>query len=265
MSTVRMKTQTYGCQADRPSPAIWGDCPIKEMAQNPGKGRYFFEDFHIGLPESSGESNGDWYYISATSVASRQKDVNGVFRFANSGTDQQGSTFSTGNNVSGLTKITSKMPTKWWYEARFKVSTVGNEDHGLFIGLAEEGLSAINGVIAETTGALQDKDIVGFHTLAADGDDLAISFRKEGQDAVTQDDVIEIAADTWYKVGFKYEPQHNEIHIYLDGERVGQPIDCSSDSFPSGEGLALYLVNMSLGGSASNLDVDWVGVAHENY
>jgi hypothetical protein len=265
MSKVDVKT-AQAVVAGRPSPSIWADCPIEEIMRNPAKGLYLFEDF-LTVPGATTVKGNLWYPIIATGCSVNQlKDNNGVVQLLHDGTDNDIVSLSTGNNVSGITKITSAMPTKWWYECRFKVNTVTTDDLAIFIGLAEEALSAQTGIIADTTAALADKDILGFYVDDGDGDDLTIVHRKAGGAVVSQTGKIALAADTYYQVGMKYEPQHNHIDVYLNGVKVGDPIDCSLATFPSAQDLALYLVAKAMDRASTDyLAVDFVALAHENY
>ena len=265
MSEVRVMTTTAAV-AGRPSPSIWADCPIAELQQNPAKGLYLFEDF-LTVPGATTIKGNMWYPIIGTGCTVNQlKDNAGVVQLLHDGTDNDIVSLSTGNNVSGITKITSTMPTGFWYEARFKVNTITNDDIAVFVGLAEEALSAQTGLIADTSAALADKDLLGFYVDDGDGDDLTIVHRKAGGALVSQTGKITLAVDTYVQVGFKYNPLKNIVDVYLNGEKVGDPIDCSLATFPSAQDLALYLVCKMMGGAAADyLAVDWVGVAHTNY
>jgi hypothetical protein len=252
----------------RPSLSILSDCPIAELKDNPAKGLYLFEDF-LTIPGLTTVKGNLWYPIIGTGCSVNQlKDNNGVVQLLHDGTDNDIISLSTGNNVSGITKITSLMQTKWWFETRFKLSSVTDDHVAVFVGLAEEALSAQTGLIADSAAALADKDILGFYVDDGDGNDLTVVHSKQG-DAVTtvsQTGLITLVADTYVQVGFKFEPARNEIDVYLNGAVVGTPISCALATFPSAQDLAIYLVCKAMGSaSTDSLAVDWVALAHENY
>lgn len=102
-----------------------------------------------------------------------------------------------------------------FFEARFKTSTVvGN----MFIGLTEEAFAA-NSAISDA-GAISDKDAIGFFVTEGAATSLTFMYKKAGQTAATVLTwATALAADTWYKVGFAYNPQaviSERIKIFIN-------------------------------------------------
>ena len=255
-------------QSRAPSPIIWADCPIITIRRDPSVGKYFFDDFHDGgsIPQANSESGSKWYgYTTSTSLAdiAIQSDADGVLMLDQDGTDDDVAVITTGDNVTGMYTITDGQAGRFWFEARFKVSTITNTDLGVFVGLTEEGQAASAKPMGAVS-AIGDIDHIGFHVFEADGDGLDFVFTKSGQtDGVTAD-IATLAVDTYVRVGLKYEPSDNKVHVYLNGvENVSAAVLASASNFPSAEKLALTVAISSgaAGENSDNLKLDWVRAA----
>jgi len=264
-----------------PSPSIWADCPVVAFQKDPSKGFHLFDDFknsvipteeagRTALTDGLGNILGDinWFaHVESALVAdlALQSDEDGVLMLDQDGTDDDTVTITTGNNVTGLVSITDEQAEKVWFEARFKVSTITNTDLGVFVGLTEEGQAA-NGKPMGAASAIGDIDHIGFHVFEADGDGLDFVYTLAGEtDGVTAD-VATLEADTYVKVGLKYEPSDNKVHVYVDGvEKESAAILASASNFPSAQKLAATIAISSgaAGADGDNLKLDWVRIAQE--
>jgi hypothetical protein len=206
---------------------------------------------------------------SACSVAPIATEVGGVLRLSLGATDNHEAWITSGGNsgVLGVISDTAGSDKKLLFEARFRVGQV--TEHGVFIGLAEEGLAAANSLV-DDTGALASKDLIGFHIDTAGPTALDFVYRKAGQTAqVAIAGVKTIAASTWYKVGFVYDP-HAEpakrIKAYVDNVEQSAYItktNIEAATFPDGEELA-FLAGIKTGeAGAKTLDLDWWCFAQE--
>ena len=265
-----------------PSPIIWGDCPTLQIMADSAKGFHIFDDFknsvipteeagRTALTNGLGNVFGDinWYaYVESALVAdlALQADDDGVLMLDTEGTDDDVISITTGNNVCGVCKTpTSGQSTGWWFEARFKVSTVTNTDLGLFVGLAEPG-QAKDGYILGAASALADVDYVGFWIQEADGDDLCVVYNEATSGtAQAVHDAATLTADTYVRMGMRYDVNSNKIKCYKDGVYIGTTydIDVSSTNFPSATDMDLLICVTSgaAGEDADNLKIDWVRFA----
>jgi hypothetical protein len=255
----------------RPSPSIWADCPVAEIADNPGKGFHIFEDFRGGVIGGStlvyGQRHGLVCFTEADAVAdcALQSDEKGVLMLDQDGTDDDVTSLTTGENLSGLVKITTGDQTKMWFEARFKVSTVTDTDLAVFVGLTEEGQAA-NGKPLGAVGAIGDIDHIGFNIKEDDGDSLDFVHTLAGQVDGGEAAIHTVVVDTYIKVGLYFDPDDDSVHVYIDGvEDKSAAVLASASNFPSGEKLAVTVAIASgaAGADGDNLKIDWFRVAQE--
>lgn len=281
MSEVRYKTAD-NVVSRGPSPAIWADCPINSFLKDPGKGKYLFDDFLNSLVGKETASATDftsnvgniasdiaWYvYEDEGKLANCaiQSDADGVLMLDQDGTDDDNTVITTGGNITGIFTITSEQEAKFWFEARFKVSTVTASDLAIFVGLTEEGQAASTKPMG-AVGAIGDIDHIGFHSFETDSTGLDFVYTLAGQTDGSTADVGTLAADTYIRVGLKFEPGDNKVHVYVDGvEQKNAAVLASASNFPSGEKLALTVAisSGSTGIDADNLKIDWIRAAQEN-
>ncbi len=253
-----------------PSPSIWSDCPVGEMLSHPSKGIYFWDDFQEGgsVGGADATSGSKWYvYVESGSIADAilQSDADGVLMLDQDGTDDDVSTITTGDNITGLFTITDNQTTKFWFEAAFKVSTITDGDLSVFVGLTEEGQAA-DGKPMGAVGAIGDIDHIGFNIKEADGDSIDFVHTLTGQTDGGTTDIAVVVADTYVRVGLKYEPKDNKVHVFINGvEDITAAVLASASNFPSGQKLALTISIQSgaNGADADNLKLDWVRAAQE--
>ena len=255
---------------DSLSPAIWSRVSIPA---DPRGGFSFFDDFHNfagAVSANVGTYNGAAgpyrsYEDTGGSIAQLATNRNGVVRVTTDGTDNDevwiqpggattvlgavGSSFANGNTLPLL------------FEARFKISQITSGN--LFLGLSEEGLAAADTIT--DAGALASKDFLGFAMLEDAAATLKFIFRKAGGAAVTVATVNTLVADTWYKVGFAFDPNGlaaTKITIYLDGVDIGTYVTSTQlalATFPLDEELNILAGVKNSAAAALALDLDWVG------
>jgi len=260
-----------------PSPKIWADCPVVSFQKDPSRGIHKFDDFkNSSIPTeeadrtamTSGIANvvGDinWYaFIESASTAdlALQADDDGVLMMDQDGTNDVVDSITTGNNVQGVFKTGAvKSSKKWWFEVRAKLSTITDGDLGTFIGLAAPG-EAKTDHIQGVDSALQDVDYIGFHIDEADGDafDIVYNEATSGTAVAVTGKIAVSAADAYFRLGMKYDPNDNKVHCYLDGVEV---YSYSTDSihFPTSTDFDI-LINISSGSGGAdgdNIKIDWV-------
>lgn len=265
--------------ARMPSPKIWRDCPVLQMLHDPAMGFHKFDDFKnsviTALATDTNQICGDinWRAISETDAAADlvlNADDSGVLQIQTDGTDQDVHAITTGNNTAGILNTPKKGERKkFWFEARFKVNTITDGDIGLFIGLAQPGQMADGaGVFGADAAALADVDYLGFAILEGDGDDLTIVYN-EATSGTAQSDTgeITIAADTWYRVGFRLDVEEDKLHVYVDGVDQGADaeIDITTVNFPSDTDMdvIISLVGGSGAADGDEVEIDWVRFSQE--
>lgn len=269
-----------------PSPEIWKDCPVIAMAQNPAKGIHIFDDFKNAVvsketasasdfTSSVGrvESVLDWHVFSESTKLQEvavQNDADGVLHIAQDGSDQDVTAIITGFNAAETFKLPdSNSELKWWFECRFKTSVIANADMGIFIGFQQLGEAADTkgGFAGDAAALVTSQDFLGFAVLEGDGNDLTIQYLEGGAGTLVKDTgEIALLADTYIRVGFRYDVISNKIRVYKDGVDLGDAasIDVSSSDFPSDTDLALLISVLGASGTtAANIKVDWVRYAQE--
>lgn len=273
--------------ARMPSPKIWADCPVLQFQADPAKGFFLFDDFKNSTVSLVGDSDtalasgrvtiaGDinWYgYIESDVLVdvALQADDSGVLMLDCDGDDDDVRVITTGNNVAGVINMPTKGERKkFWFECRFKTSTITDTDMPIFVGLMAPGQAADGGPLGAAPTAPADVDYLGFFVAEADGDDLTIIYNRNTATAGTpQSDTGEItlAVDTWIRVGFRLDVSTDKIHVYVNGVDQGADaeIDISSANFPYDIDMdvVIALTEGAAGGNGDNLKIDWVRVAQE--
>ncbi len=251
--------------ADRgPSPLIWDNCPIVEYTFNPVKGSHYFEDFkgdilsvtnstmknsHLGFFNSSGPT----HQIT-------NDDVHGVLQVEGNDADNDESYMSYGGEGGVVVPTAGK---KFWFEARVNRDTVTDNQLAMYIGLAEEGLTATNSLDINTGDLLVAKDWLGFHV--DHGNANAIDFVHgdgTGEAVVAGADVVTPTASAFNKLGLYCDGV--TVFAYGDGVLVDSILLSASD-MPLGEELGMYLLlrNGNAGAAEHKGAIDWWRIAVE--
>lgn len=158
------------------------------------------------------------------------------------------------------------------WEARLKVNSVADTRFGLLAGLGDQQtLTATVPITA--AGALADENLVGWHRLEADGDQLDVVYKADGVTAVTvQADAIptglSLAADTFFKIGMLYEPfgmyGDYQASFWFNGVRTTTlkqiPTGDGTD-FPNDVDLGLLFAMLCASGDDAITTIDWVQAA----
>jgi hypothetical protein len=187
----------------------------------------------------------------------------GVIQLATNTTAHHQATITSGGGIGTLGAVTHPDDGSSYltaFEARVRFGQVSGAM--AFIGLSEEALDA-NNTLSDTDGNLADKDFLGFHVDAGGPTALDFVYEKEGQTAQVLKAAIQtIVADTWYKIGFLFDPDappERRLSLYVDNAEnatYGTDTQVDAATFPSGEELAF---NATLKTVTANktLDIDW--------
>ena len=264
--------QYEGKNSDRgPSPIIWSDLP--RDIQDPNVGFELFDDFTNFSKHISDQDTQQYASYIDTGVTLTQLAgvVGGQVQGAGNDADNDAGILCTHGPLAQVSD-TAGDDRKLWFEARIKKASVADNGVSFFIGLAfDHGssapLSAVEALV-DNTGALGAFSYLGFHVDAADGDALNFVYKAEGQaqtDAIAG--VQALAADTFYKVGFAFDPKAEtakRIKVYVDGTEQTTYVtgtNIAAATFPDAEPLGLCLAT-KVGAAAEVLvTMDWWKVA----
>jgi hypothetical protein len=264
-----------------PSPIIWHDFPHDEVRED-AVGLEFWDDFRGGVGAVSSKIGGwnDWetyedtnttiLVLEGTSAATK----GGIVRLslpASSGDNLEcamqaaagsGGPFFIGNTAGAAFPL--------WFEIRYRISTVTNGKCGAFMGLAQ-GNSPANNFMGDGGGLADfaDADYIGFFRDEDDGDAIDVIHNiAGGTDTTLISDADTLAANTWYKAGFKYLPLNGaakQITFYFDGVAATTYATTTTintaGTFPENQGLSPIIAFKNAADAAATLDIDWVRCA----
>lgn len=259
------------------TPEIWAQFLAKK-AHDPSSVGMIFEDFENVAQWADGDVVKYGVHLDAGCTITQGTVVDlsegewGVMRFTQDGTDNDQISIQWGGNSGGIVKMDpvnagENFPVA--FECRLRVSSVADTLISFFAGLGQEGLSANDGLIADAAATLADVDYIGFWTDEGDGDDLMWAFNKAGGTDVTVNDIAALAANTWIKLGFVYDPRQpadRQIRVFINGQEVaaGRVSNSSTNgtgdttNFPGGEEMSPLLLMKVKAGTACTMDIDWL-------
>lgn len=212
-----------------PSPRLWHDCDPLKIAQE-GNGIIFFDDFVNGLgldaTQTTQVTQGQYKAYCATagtitkSVGFPTTATPGGFIRALA--DTAGDAFSLATITSPF--VLNNGGGKLWFEARIGITGIATNNLHLFVGLGETTLQTLSGTVplgdanaTEGAGAMLGFNILedGLGVLNASYADRATAWTD------IQAGVGTMAAHTWKKVGFKYDPNNSAeaLAFYVDGAK----------------------------------------------
>ncbi len=243
-----------------------GASPVSEMIPSlamlcdPQVAFQFFEDF-LGMPMDDTTANPTtWKYSSDTAtggVTLPSGVVGGVINVACGGTDNNETYIQLGPlGTMEPFKILDASDHPLWFECRAKA--LEHADEGVFIGLAEAGCAAAN-FLADNTGAVADKDFIGFNILAATPEAWNTTWKKAGQTVATNAGEAGVNADDWHVFGFYFDGE-STVTFFADGVACTTTATTSAATFPSGEELGPIVAVKTGEAVAKNVQVDYIRV-----
>lgn len=255
---------TVGSTTERgPSYTIWADCPWSAIDDNPTLGIRFFDDF-VNFPTHSADSNTTGYasYIDTGNTITQAATAGGVAVLATDTTDNDGPVLQLGGGTGGSFQITTATAGKLWFEARISCDTIA--DSAIFLGLAAPNATADNGLLVDDTGALATTlGSIGVIAPANGSSTLvfkAAHVKASGTSQYPVTGLKTLAADTWCKIGFKFDPTADTITWYVDGVANATTLDVSdagSTDFPASVLLSPAIALKNGTGAARLLRIDW--------
>lgn len=250
------------------SPRVWGKARDQLLSPDGSSPSFMFGDDFLNHPTVAAAGTNFNGYAVAIDTGDTGNPVatetGGVVRMATAATDNNEIWMTSGGNLGVLGKIsdTAADAKLTIFEARIRFTQVADNGGAVFVGLAEEGLAAANTKV-DDTGVMADKDFIGFNTIHANGDLLSINYKKEGQTQQAVGSGSAIAAATWYKLGFVYdplEPTSRRISFFIDNVEQTDYVtgtNIAAATFPDAEELA-FLIGIKAGAAGvASVDIDW--------
>lgn len=211
-----------------PSPAIWGDCPIKDIQEGNIGGTFFHDDFTNWpfLGTQTTEIAFSQYKVFATSgsavtsvSAVNSVEIPGGILQLGCDTDDESASVAQAYPSHLMTGLISNSG-KLWFECRIALSSILTSTMGFFIGLAEtEQWTLATGVPFNSGDPITNggsaigfrKEEDGLGVIDTVYSDRATSFTNVG-DAATS-----VAANTFIKLGMVYDPtDSNAVRFYAN-------------------------------------------------
>jgi hypothetical protein len=263
------------------SPNIWGDCPIMSIIEGTIIGRHFYDDFDgpcpntdAGLYEGAGESPGLGYLFygdTGVTIKAQAGVEEGVVEVAGNDADNDESVMSTGS-PSFIVSDTAADAKTLWFEARVKKAAITDDACGMFVGLAWDHTSGVS--VAQTV-CLTDDDAalgafsyIGFHVDQANGDAIDFVYQADGGAQTVLIAGVEVpAADTFTKLGFKYDPDApdaKQIKVYVNNVEQSTYVTATqiaAATFPDAEPLAMVWAVKVGTAAVSKAQMDWWRIA----
>lgn len=259
------------------SPSIWGRCPWNAIMAKKVGGVAFYDDFHnFNITPATTEGNwsgsaggyaqfsGTGGFITAPALSAATK----------AGIPTSGITIGSDDDNEGVGIRTLSVPfslnrasQKFWFEACIKKSSIANTIAEFFIGLLEN--VALTAVVPITTTAatLSDNNMVGIYSTESAGSTANTTYKANGVTAVTVGSAeITFVADTFTKVGMKYEPSGDKagayvLSFYQDGTRLASTKvlpDSNGTDFPTDVAMGPVLaIRNAAGSSPGTATIKW--------
>jgi hypothetical protein len=113
------------------------------------------------------------------------------------------------------------------FECRLSVSSIAAAKWSYGIGLGEANMIVTDGFFVDTSGALADRNFVGFNHLVAEGAAIDAAYKADGQtyqDGATKTKLNALhtaVASTYVKLGFRYRAAPKSLEFYVNGRLAG--------------------------------------------
>lgn len=254
-------------------PNMWWQAYKAAMAPDGDNGFLIGSDFKcFGLSAAVASNVGRYgdescqyrsYEDTGDAIAQNATDRNGAITFTTAATDNNESWLQPGGagSVSSVISTTAGDDRVLIFDCRFKIGVLA--ETAAFIGLSEESLAAADTLVNDT-GALADKDFIGFHIPAhASVATCSFVYKKAGQTAQTVISGLKtMVADTYYRMGFVWNPQANparRISVFLDNVEQGTYVtaaNIAAETFPNQEELQPLFGIKTGAASAKTLTTD---------
>lgn len=271
-------TNHYGESGRGLSPRLWSRIASHGSAPDGSQGFFVSNDFvhyqgftnaisgTTALPSTTVPSpDGFKIYVDSATTASGVSrlatEPGGVARFAPGATDNHLAIL--GSGIFGELSITAGEEKLTIFEARARLHTQVTSG-STFIGFGTDSLVADGGLIADAGGLLATGAGIGFRTKEDDPDGIDIVYQAASQtEQVVSDAAKVIAADTWVKLGFVYDPSApaaKKIAFFIDNVEQTSYVTATNmgaATFPNSVLLGPIFAAMTQATTTRGLDLDW--------
>jgi len=252
------------------SAEMWADCPIADIMVDSNVGVFIEDDFLNFSQHISDQDTQQYASYIDTGVTIKQLATAanfGQIEIAGNDADNDEGVLATHGPI-GTISDTAASAYKLWFETRVAKASITDEYLGMFVGL---GFDDGNAVPLSKTICLTDDEAelgafsyIGFHVDLSDADALDFTYKAAGQTAVvTLAAAQTMAASTFYKVGFKYDPDAEaakRIKIYVDGVEQTTYVtatNIAAATFPDAEELGFVWATKVGEASEVKAQMDW--------
>lgn len=262
------------------SPKLWRGFGAPET-MNPSGSSYqspsgnpafgFFDDFHtfnattlVG-PYANLLSTGCTAALAADTAT--EKGVLALSLDGNAANDE--AVLKWGGTLSAPFKLADK---DLCFECRLAVSAITAAKWSWAVGLGQADMITTDLLFADTTGALADKNFLGFNHLQEEGAAVDGAYKADGQTyqngaTKTKLDSLHTAVATEYvKLGFRYRAHPKTVEFFVNGAVPGGNItparltatEIDAATFPDDVLLAPFIGAKDIAGNAAlTISVDW--------
>ena len=243
------------------SPAIWSNCPMTGIRNDPGLGFYMEDDFtRLGVTPTITTiiaGLGQYSLFGSSGATILPDDAVGGGLVLTEATTNEAVSIAGESHPFRITSGGGDL----WFEARIKTSTIVATKQAWFCGLMDTTAQAA-AVPLTATGTIADLNIVGFHHQEANTTAFDASYKANGVSAVeVNSDIGTLEAGTYIKAGLTFDGK-NTVKFYLNGLVSPTTVKVNATNFPNNEELALYLLSKQTSGSVTySPKWDWVRVA----
>lgn len=158
------------------------------------------------------------------------------------------------------------------FECRLAVSAITAAKWSVGVGLGEANMIVTDGLFVDTTGALADRNFLGFNKLLAEAGVFDAAYKADGQTyqngaTKTKLDALHTAvATTYVKLGFRYHSHPKSIEWFVNGNRPGGNIapamltasEIDAATFPDDVFMAPIIGIKDIAGDAAlSISIDW--------
>lgn len=245
--------------------SFWADCPWDQIRSGVVDGVTFFDDFNLspGMTtlNTANVQFGQWSaYGDTGNTVTTANEAGGVLIFT---VDTDNEQFTLKSRAGSM--LISTAAKNLWFEARVKVSSITDTNcGGCFFGLYEGAAADAN--IGLSANVMADANFVGWNRLEADGDQWEPAWKADGVAVqVGEADAYTIVADTYYKLGFKWDFALQKLFFYVNGvvtsSHVGSTVvgaSASPTTFPNDVYLGPMITVGAGGTPTGTTSVDWI-------
>lgn len=249
------------------SPNIWFDCPYEQIRNGELPGVAFGDDFTNFSQHVSDQDTQQYSSYIDTGVTIKALPVEyGVIEVAGNDADNDEGSITTGGNTGTIFKLSDAASSRTgplWFECRIKKASVSDNAAAFFIGLAEEGLAGADTLVNDTGVFKTTADCIGFRVLQDNGEEIDFTWQKASQTNQELANIDTMVADTYVKLGFKYDPKQptaSRLRVYINNIEYTTAVtgaQMQAATFPEGEELALLFATKVGTAAESKLQLDW--------